>query len=439
MISAILFINARGEVVINRFYRSNVSRNVAEMFRSQVILSKEVLPPIIFHNDISYLYIRHENLFIVAITKSNANAASVFRFLHKLVDVFKSYFEHKFDEDVVRKNFSVAHELLDETMDFGHPQTTDPNVLKLFIHSKEFSNSFAPAPEQITIQATGVVNWRKPGIKYKKNEVFIDVVENVNALMSSSGGDILRADVFGKVIIKCYLSGMPECKLGLNDKVIYEGDRAARNNRPGAPSQDVLANLGVELDDVTFDQCVRLSKFDAERSITFIPMDGTFELMSYRVTQNINVPFRVIPSVKKLNRTRYEIHVHVSALFHCMHMATNVVISIPVPKTTATAKTTQTLGTSAYVAKENAILWTVAKFPGASEHHLSAEVDLLSTFNRTEKTWSRPPIAMQFTVPMYTASGLRVEYMKVLEKSCYTSVKWVRYITKAGAYQIRTT
>ena len=39
---------------------------------------------------------------------------------------------------------------------------------------------------------------------------------------------------------------------------------------------------------------------------------------------------------------------------------------------------------------------------------------------------------------MYTASGLIVRFLKVFEKSNYTSVKWVRYLTKAsGSYQVR--
>ena len=38
---------------------------------------------------------------------------------------------------------------------------------------------------------------------------------------------------------------------------------------------------------------------------------------------------------------------------------------------------------------------------------------------------------------MFTASGLMVRFLKIFEKSNYNSVKWVRYMTKAGSYQIR--
>lgn len=44
---------------------------------------------------------------------------------------------------------------------------------------------------------------------------------------------------------------------------------------------------------------------------------------------------------------------------------------------------------------------------------------------------------MDFQVLMFTSSGLLVRFLKVFEKSGYQSVKWVRYMTKAGSYQIR--
>ena len=39
----------------------------------------------------------------------------------------------------------------------------------------------------ITIKATGAISWRKEGLKYRKNECFIDVIETLNLLMSNKG------------------------------------------------------------------------------------------------------------------------------------------------------------------------------------------------------------------------------------------------------------
>ncbi|KAJ9102670.1 hypothetical protein QFC20_004942, partial [Naganishia adeliensis] len=74
---------------------------------------------------------------------------------------------------------------------------------------------------KITIQATGATAWRRADVKYRKNEAFVDVIETVNFLMSKEGA-VLRADVDGQIMMRAYLSGTPECKFGLNDKLVLE-------------------------------------------------------------------------------------------------------------------------------------------------------------------------------------------------------------------------
>lgn len=40
---------------------------------------------------------------------------------------------------------------------------------------------------QITSQVTGQIGWRREGIKYRRNELFLDVLESANLLMSPQG------------------------------------------------------------------------------------------------------------------------------------------------------------------------------------------------------------------------------------------------------------
>ena len=79
----------------------------------------------------------------------------------------------------------------------------------------------------ITSKVTGQIGWRREGIKYRRNEIFLDVLENVNLLMSPQG-QVLSSHVAGRIAMKSYLSGMPECKFGLNDKII--GDKIEKVN-----------------------------------------------------------------------------------------------------------------------------------------------------------------------------------------------------------------
>jgi hypothetical protein len=65
------------------------------------------------------------------------------------------------------------------------------------------------------------------------------VVESVNLLMSGDT-NVLRADVSGQVMMKCMLSGMPECKFGMNDKIVLD-----KESRQGAPKR---RGNGIEID-----------------------------------------------------------------------------------------------------------------------------------------------------------------------------------------------
>src|SRR5437762_3554439 len=80
----------------------------------------------------------------------------------------------------------------------------------------------------------------------------------------------------------------------------------------------------VELDDCQFHQCVKLGKFDDNRTISFVPPDGEFELMKYRTTENINLPFRVHAIVNEVGKSRVEYKILVKATFTSNLFATNV-------------------------------------------------------------------------------------------------------------------
>lgn len=43
--------------------------------------------------------------------------------------MFTEYFK-ELEEESIRDNFVIIYELLDEMMDFGHPQTTESKILQ---------------------------------------------------------------------------------------------------------------------------------------------------------------------------------------------------------------------------------------------------------------------------------------------------------------------
>jgi AP-2 complex subunit mu-1 len=423
MISAILFLTPKGDVIISRAYRGDVPRTVADTFRQRVIASKESAAPVFLDGDTSFVFTRAGRLYVVAVTRSNVNAMMALELLSQLARVLEDYFGGAVSEEKIRGNLPLVYELLDETVDFGYPQNCEVDTLKLFIMNGSAAararDRAAADPGSVTIQATGKIPWRAAGVKYRRNEVFLDVVETVHLLVSPQG-NVLDQSVAGVVNLKCFLSGMPECKLAMNDKIPTEVTDGAPAARKGG---------AIELDDITFHQCVRLHNFDSDRSISFIPPDGDCELMRYRVTANIHPPFTVVPTVTEHGRTRVEIKCSIKSNYPANTYGTGVICRLPCPDSTAGATITVTAGKARYQAEEGAIVWKIKRFRGECSYSLSAEVALASTTKDTP--WSRPPISMSFTVP-HPASGLQIRSLKIVEKSIPEAIKWVRYVAKSS-------
>jgi AP-2 complex subunit mu-1 len=417
-IGALYFLNGRGDILIQRLYRDDIDQNIAVSFRTHVLMGGsrdgEVAPVRILGGN-AVLYYRAADVYLLAITKSNSNCMMVFQFLAGLVELIKSYCNGQFHEEVVKGNFVLIYELLDDTLDYGYPQLTDPAMAKSFIYQKGWATEKMKrrrqaAAQSSTLQVTGAVGWRKDGsIKYKKNEVYLDIVEHISALMSPQGA-VLRADVHGTLMMKTFLTGMPEIKVGLNDRI----------------------------DDVTFHPCVNLGRYNAEKVISFIPPDGEFELAKYRVTEGIELPFKATALMTEQGRTRMDVTVKVRSSFDPKLSSVNNVILIPVPPQTARAQFQLSVGKAKYDPKRGALVWKIKKFPGTTEHTLAANIELISTA-RERHAWSRPPMSLNFQIPMQNVSGIQVQYLTVWEKSGYKVDKWVRKSCKSlqGDYQIR--
>ncbi|XP_053200698.1 AP-2 complex subunit mu [Panonychus citri] len=441
MIGGLFIYNHKGEVLISRMYRDDIGRNAVDAFRVNVIHARQqVRSPVTNIARTSFFHIKRSNLWLAAVTKQNLNASMVFEFLLKMCEVMQSYFG-KISEENVKNNFVLIYELLDEILDFGYPQNTDTGILKTFITQQGVKSQTKEEQSQITSQVTGQIGWRREGIKYRRNELFLDVLEYVNLLMSPQG-QVLSAHVAGKVVMKAFLSGMPECKFGINDKLILESkgktssaldDPTTRGGNVGYPTKSSIA-----IDDCQFHQCVKLSKFESEHSISFIPPDGEFELMRYRITKDISFPFRIIPLVREAGRTKMEVKVVLKSNFKPAVVGQKIEVKIPTPLNTSGCQLICMKGKAKYKASDNAIVWKIKKMAGMKETQLSAEIELLLT--DTKKKWNRPPISMNFEVP-FAPSGLKVRYLKVFEPklnySDHDVIKWVRYIGRSGLYETR--
>jgi AP-2 complex subunit mu-1 len=140
---------------------------------------------------------------------------------------------------------------------------------------------------------------------------------------------------------------------------------------------------------------VRLGKFDSDRSISFIPPDGEFELMRYRSTTNINLPFKLQTHVTEPSKSRVEYAIILRANFDSKLNANNVVLRIPTPLNTTNVVCKVQVGKAKYAPAENVIIWKIPRLQGGQECTLSAEAELAITTHR--QPWSRPPIQVDFS------------------------------------------
>jgi len=418
--SAIYILDLKGKNLISRDYRGDLDQGVIEQFLPLVLDQEEdgMVSPIIVCDDVTFIYIKYNNLYIVTTTKTNANAALVFSFLHRLVLVFRDYFK-ELEEESIRDNFIVIYELFDELLDFGYPQTTETKILQEYITQQSHKLEVAPRPPPAV---TNAVSWRQEGVKYRKNEVFLDVIESVNLLVNANGS-VLRSEIVGSVKMKVYLTGMPELRLGLNDKVLFENTGRAKSK-------------AVELEDVKFHQCVRLSRFENDRTISFIPPDGEFELMSYRLSTHVKPLIWIESVIERHSHSRVEYMIKAKSQFKKRSTANNVEIVIPVPEDADSPKFKTTIGTIRYAPELNAVVWNIKSFQGGKEFLMRAHFGLPSVEAETNE--GRPPISVKFEIPYFTVSGIQVRYLKIIEKSGYQALPWVRYITQHGDYQLRT-
>jgi len=424
-ISALFALDIKGKPIISRDYRGDVPLSCTEVFTRHLAEadSECELTPVFEEGGVTFCYVQHNNLYLLAVTRLNTNAMAVVSFLHSLITVFAHYFG-ELEEESLRDNFVICYELLDEVMDYGHPQFTEANILKEFIttHAHKLEASAAPRPP---MAVTGAVSWRSDGIRYKKNEVFLDVVESVNLLVNANG-TVVRSEVTGALKFRTYLSGMPECKLGLNDKVLLDQNRGG-----GAKGKSV------DLEDIKFHQCVRLARFENDRTISFIPPDGAFELMTYRLATVVKPLLWVDCHVERHSATRVEYIVKARSQFKERSNATGVQITLPVPADAIAPQVRCSTGSANYAPESSALVWKMKQMPGGKEYLLRAKFSLPSVASTDDQAAKKPPIQVKFEIPYFTVSGVQVRYLRIVEKSGYQALPWVRYITVAGNYEIR--
>lgn len=481
MISAILIFSSRGELIVAKTMKSSLKKSISDIFRIQVINNLDVRSPILTLGSTTFHHIRSDgsdSLWLVAVSRSNANSGAIWEFLYKLNVIMDVYGLTK--EGTLKENFMNCYEILDTVLEEGGiPVDTELNsvISKMTVKPpKQISGNLLDRPDLLTMSSLNLstpgdssstlsmpkfltrnnrsmsqdlgsnypsnLSWRPHGIKYKKNEVLLNVNEKISILVSRDGS-ILKSYVDGTIDLTTHLSGMPICQFGLNDSLSVEfGDDSISEAEDFANKKAIpkAAAGRVMLEDCKFHQCVSLDKFNKDRVIKFVPPDGSIELMKYCVRDNLNLPFKVTPIVTSIGRgNTIDYRVTLKSLFPGKLSAKDVSLRIPVPPGTVDCEINVSNGKCKFVPEESAMIWKFTKYTGLTENTLSAvTVPSSDTTQLTVQQWPRPPMSLNFEIMMFSNSGLVVRYFKVSDKDeRYRTAKWIKYISKSGSYEIR--
>lgn len=440
---------------MSRLFKDGARLSVSDVFRIQVInqhsrssngstSAKDVRSPVLTLGSTSFLYIREGTLWIVAVTRSNQDASVILEFLFSYVALLKHLFQKNnspvLAESNIVDNFCTIYEMLGEMLEFGIPTNMELSALSSTVSglsSSSLSLSDIKSTAALTKSAFGAkssphngldslydaqtVSWRESGIKYRRNEIFLNVDEKLHVLLDNKG-ELVRSYIDGAISMKAHLSGMPVCRFGFADDRFH----------------DQMLNT-ISLDDFKFHKCVDLAKYDSEQVIRFVPPDGNFQLMTYHIANSTNVPFKVIPRISD-SGDRVSVSVTMRSLFDLRQVATAVCLKVPTPRGTTKSHVSCSNGKAKFSPQENCIVWKFAKFYGGHEYHLDVDLALedADEFDHFKShSLAKLPLSLDFTMEMFSASGLLVKFLKVVEKSNYKTVKWIKYTTQAGSYDIR--
>lgn len=430
MIQSMFLISNTGEVMIEKHWRSVTPRKVCEFFWDEVnkYPSREEVPPIMFTSKYYLISIRRDDLFVVSSVKDDMSPLLIIEFMHRVVDVFVDYFG-AVDEMSIKDNFSTCYQLLEEMMDNGYPLTTEPNALKSMIMPPTV---FGKVQSTLTGRSTAVADdlaegmissmpWRKAGVKYAQNEIYVDIIEEVDAILDKMGQTI-SSEVTGLVQANSRLSGIPDLCLTFVDPSV--------------------------IDDCSFHPCVRYNRFEKERVVSFVPPDGPFELMRYRVSGNTKVTPPIYCQSQMLfdssgssDQGRINItvglkHNHSLVLPNKSKTVTleEVELVIPFPAAVKTAMLNVNVGNVAYDESSKIAKWKIGNMSSSlgKAPQLSGKVVLGNA-----KLEENPPIEVHWKVAVASVSGIAIASLNLTNEN-YRPYKGVRTITRSGRFQVRS-
>ncbi|KAG0053065.1 AP-3 complex subunit mu-2 [Gryganskiella cystojenkinii] len=424
MIESLFVLSPTGKVIIEKHWHDLIPRRVVDYFNDQVTkamaagedVTREDVLPILSSPTYQLINIYRDGLTYLSPVTKEVDPMMVFEFLHRIPDILQEYFG-QVSETVIKENFVTVYQLLEEMMDDGYPLTTEPNALKEIVPAPNILNKVVNTLGATTSVSTrkmpsGMSNlpWRKAGVKYTRNEILFDIIEELDAIVDSTGKAV-SCEAHGNIQTNSRLSGMPDLTLAfVNPRLV---------------------------DDCSFHPSVRFNKWETDKVLSFVPPDGHFRLMSYRVNlpSQQNLPIQVKPSIN-IGANGGKFDISVSLRNTDGKPVENVVLTLPLHKSTNSLTAHCNVGQYMFDPVGKVLRWEIGKIvPRERAPVISGSFGFVAGSSEAA-TNAGYNIGVEFLIHSHSLSGLKVAKLKVFNEG-YEPYKAVRTLTKAGRYQVR--
>lgn len=288
MIQSLFVLNGTGEVIIEKHWRGLRGRDSTLTFWRAVraALVPADVPPFLPAGDGVLAHTARGGLFFLASVGGDTPPLAASDFLSGLADTLLSYFG-ELDEHAIKDNFITVYELLDEMLDEGYPMTVEQNILRALVPpptvlgkvmtSVTGESGSAPGSRLHFPTASPSTPWRRNNVKHAQNEIFVDVVETVDAIFAAPRHSTHSSAPYAPRLAHALIRGEVRLNTRLSD----------------VPDVSMTLRSVPPLADTALHRCVRSSTFADSGVLSFIPPDGPCTLMSYTMRDRANIPLPV--------------------------------------------------------------------------------------------------------------------------------------------------
>ncbi|VDL70273.1 unnamed protein product [Nippostrongylus brasiliensis] len=415
MLNSLFIVNTSGDVILEKHWKAVIHRSICDYFfdAQKKAASPEDVSPVLSTPHHYLVNVYHNQIYFLAVTTTEIPPLMVIEFLHRVVHTFSQYFDECSDSSI-KENCVMVFELLDEMLDNGYPLVTELNILQDLIKPPNFLRNIANQvtgrtnhSETLPTGQLSNIPWRRQGVKYTNNEAYFDVIEEIDAIIDRQGSTVF-AEIQGYIDVCCKLSGMPDLTMTLVNPRL--------------------------LDDVSFHPCVRFKRWENERVLSFVPPDGNFRLLSYHIaTQNmVAIPIYVRHSIVLKGGTGSRLEMTVGPKQSMGKILEDVVVEMCMPKAVLNCNLMPSQGKCTFDPSSHLLQWTIGKIELGKPPNIKGTVSVSGT-----GTVETPPISIRFRINQLAVSGLKVNRLDMYGEK-YKPFKGVKYITKAGKFQVRT-